>query len=160
MTVKPLTRITHVEDEPDIRAIAELALKDIAGYEVDLCSSGTDALARVSGFRPDLIILDVMMPGMDGIETYKRLRQMPELATTPIVFMTAKAMQHEVERYKAMGAAGVIAKPFDPLRLPDRIGEIWNQSQTVTPAVGVTGSTSIQDPMPPRDGMGPGPSSS
>lgn len=129
MAPKPLSRITYVEDEPDIRAIAELALKDISGYEVDLCRSGPEALERVEGFRPDLVILDVMMPGMDGIETFNRLRAMPQFSATPVIFMTAKAMQHEVERYLAMGAADVIPKPFDPLNLSSQIEGIWRRSQ-------------------------------
>lgn len=132
MASRHLKRITYVEDEPDIRAIAELALKDIAGYELDPCCSGPDALARVEAFDPDLIILDVMMPGMDGIETFGRLRAMPKFATTPMVFMTAKAMQHEIERYMALGAADVIPKPFDPLTLPSRIEEIWQRSQSAS----------------------------
>ena len=76
------------------------------------------------GFHPDLIILDVMMPGMDGIETYNLLRAIPDLADTPVVFMTAQAMNHEMDRYRALGAADVIAKPFDPLALSARVQEI------------------------------------
>ena len=129
MTSNPLTRILYVEDEPDIRAVAELALKDIAGYEVELCCNGPEAVERAKSFAPDLIILDMMMPGMDGIETFKRLREIPGLSTTPVVFMTAKAMQHEIGRYLAIGAAAVIPKPFDPLTLPSQIAEIWQRSQ-------------------------------
>jgi len=124
-----LQRLTYVEDEPDIRSITEFALKELGGYELDVCTSGPEALDRTPDFNPDLIILDVMMPGMDGIETYKRLRAIPELAATPIVFMTAKAMKHETERYRALGAADVIPKPFDPITLPGRIREIWNRAR-------------------------------
>jgi CheY-like chemotaxis protein len=123
-----LQRVTYVEDEPDIRTLTEFALKEIGGYEIDVCASGHEALEKTPGFNPDLIILDVMMPGMDGIETYKRLREIPELSKTPIVFMTAKAMKHETDRYRALGAVDVIAKPFDPITLPDRIREILNHA--------------------------------
>jgi two-component system, OmpR family, response regulator len=120
-----LQRVTYVEDEPDIRTLTEFALKELGGYELDVCASGPEALERTPDFNPDLIILDVMMPGMDGIETYRRLREIPNLAHTPIIFMTAKAMKHETDRYRALGAVDVIAKPFDPISLPDRIREIW-----------------------------------
>jgi two-component system OmpR family response regulator len=125
MNTEGLHRVTYVEDDPDIRSITEFALKELGGFELDVCASGPEALDRAPGFNPDLIILDVMMPGMDGIETYKRLRAIPTLAKTPIVFMTAKAMKHETERYRALGAADVIAKPFDPIKLPERVREIW-----------------------------------
>jgi len=126
---KQMQRLTYVEDEPDIRAIAEFALREIGGYEVDVCASGPEALERTPAFNPDIIILDVMMPGMDGIETYQRLRAIPALAQIPIIFMTAKAMKHETDRYRALGAADVIPKPFDPITLPERIQEIWQQAQ-------------------------------
>jgi len=128
MAPRPLNRILYVEDDPDIRAVAELALKDIAGYEVDLCCSGPEAVALARSITPDLVILDIMMPGMDGIETFKRLREIPGLATTPVVFMTAKAMQPEIGRYISLGAAAVIPKPFDPLELPSQIAEIWQRA--------------------------------
>ncbi len=128
-------RLTYVEDEPDIRSITEFALKELGGYELDVCSNGHEALARTPDFNPDLIILDVMMPGMDGIETYKRLRAIPKLAETPVIFMTAKAMKHETDRYRALGAADVIPKPFDPIALPDRVREIWQQAQRAKTAI-------------------------
>lgn len=120
-----LQRITYVEDEPDIRAITEFALTQLGGYSLDVCASGSEAVERTAGFKPDLVLLDVMMPGMDGIETFRRLKELPEFDTTPVVFMTAKAMKHETDRYRELGAADVIAKPFDPLTLSDRIRQIW-----------------------------------
>jgi two-component system, OmpR family, response regulator len=131
---RELHRLTYVEDEPDIRSIAEFALTEIGDFELDACSSGAEAVERTPGFNPDLIILDVMMPGMDGIETFKRLRAIPQLAHTPIIFMTAKAMKHETDRYKALGAADVIAKPFDPIALPERIRQIWQNALAELPA--------------------------
>jgi two-component system, OmpR family, response regulator len=123
-----LERLTCVEDDPDIRSITEFALRDLGGFTLDVCASGPEAIERTPDFNPDLIILDVMMPGMDGIETLKRLREIPKLAKTPVVFMTAKAMKHEIDRYMALGAEEVIPKPFDPLMLPDRVGEIWQRA--------------------------------
>jgi two-component system, OmpR family, response regulator len=117
-------RITYVEDEPDIRAITEIALRTIGGFTLDVCVCGRDALERSTGFRPDLVLLDVMMPEMDGIETYRRLRKLNGLASTPIVFMTASVLHNEVANYKALGAAAVIAKPFNPLGLADQLRAI------------------------------------
>jgi CheY-like chemotaxis protein len=128
MSVK-LDRVTYVEDEPDIRSITEFALKEIGGFTLDVCASGPEAIGKAPAFNPDLIILDVMMPGMDGIETFERLRVIPQLAETPIIFMTAKAMTHETDHYRSLGAADVITKPFDPLTLSDRIQEIWQKAK-------------------------------
>lgn len=127
MTRSPLTRIMHVEDEPDIQEIARMALEMVGGFTVASCDGGQDALAKVGTFRPDLILLDVMMPGMDGPTTLAELRKLPETAATPIVFMTAKVQTHEVARLKELGAADVIEKPFDPMTLADRVTTIWNE---------------------------------
>ena len=121
-----LQRITYVEDEPDIRTIAELALTRIGGFTLQVCKSGQEAIARAPGFLPHLILLDVMMPGIDGLETLSRLRVQEETAATPVIFMTAKAQRHETEHYKSLGAIGVIPKPFDPLELPTTIAAIWH----------------------------------
>lgn len=124
-----LRRISYIEDEPDIRSIAEFALTQIGGFVVDICASGSEAIDKAPAFQPDLILLDVMMPGMDGIETFKRIQKIPGLAMTPVVFMTAKAMQHEVTRYRSLGAADVIAKPFDAMALPNQLRKIWEHVQ-------------------------------
>ncbi|WP_166266734.1 response regulator [Marinobacter caseinilyticus] len=123
-----LRRILYVEDEPDIRAVAELALSAVGGFEVRLCESGTEAIGAALDFRPDFILLDVMMPGMDGPETLKSLRSVPELAVIPVAFMTAKVQPSEIEGYKALGASDVIAKPFDPMTLADTVRKIWTES--------------------------------
>lgn len=121
-----LEKILYVEDDLDIQAVAEMSLSDVGGFTVKICSSGQEALETAPVFLPGLILLDVMMPGMDGPTTLKALREMPEFENTPIVFMTAKVMGAEVEQYKEMGAVGVIPKPFDPMTLPDQIREIWD----------------------------------
>ena len=121
-----LQRITYVEDEPDIRTIGELALTRIGGFTLQVCESGHQAVADAPSFQPHLILLDVMMPGIDGLETLSRLRDCQETADTPVIFMTAKAQRHETEHYKSLGAIGVIPKPFDPIELPTTIAAIWH----------------------------------
>lgn len=121
-----LQRILYAEDDADIQAIAVMVLETINGFTLEVCSSGTEALRKAVEFNPDLILLDVMMPGMDGPETLKNLRQFPTLAATPVVFMTAKVQPQEVQGYLDLGAAGVIAKPFDPMTLADQLRAIWD----------------------------------
>ena len=125
MTDQPLSRILYVDDEADIREIVQLALESVGGFTVGLCDSGACALERAQSFRPDLILLDVMMPGMDGFETLQRLRQVPDVAGIPVVFMTAKVQPNDLNRYRGLGAAEVIVKPFDPMTLPGQVQEIW-----------------------------------
>ncbi len=120
-----LTRILYVEDEPDIQAVAKLALEMVGGYTVKICSSGEEALREAVAFAPDMILLDVMMPGMDGPSTLKALRELSALANTPVAFMTAKVQPQEVAQYKAIGARDVIAKPFDPMNLASQVRAIW-----------------------------------
>jgi len=120
-----LTRILYVEDEPDIQAVARLALETVGGFTVAICGSGQEALDKAPVFRAELILLDVMMPGMDGPTTLGNLRRLPGLTDTPVIFMTAKVQPHEVEQYKALGALDVIAKPFDPMQISDQIRAIW-----------------------------------
>jgi len=120
----PIARVLVVDDEPHIRRIGELALRSVGGLEVHLAASGAEAVELAAAERPDVILLDVMMPGMDGPTTLGTLRERPETARIPVIFMTAKVQKHEVERYLRLGAAGVIAKPFDPMRLPDDVRRI------------------------------------
>lgn len=121
-------RILYVEDDEDIREIARLALEVVGGFEVMLCASGEQALAGVAAFDPDIILLDVMMPGMDGPSTLTALRRLPVVSQTPVAFMTAKIQPQEIAAYKAMGAVEVIAKPFDPMTLPEQIRAIWRKA--------------------------------
>ncbi len=125
--MNPLNRVLYVEDEPDIQAVARIALEMVGGLTVKICSSGEQALREAAGFAPDMILLDVMMPGMDGPTTLKALRETPALATTPVVFMTAKVQPAEVARYSSMGALGVIPKPFDPMTLASQIRVFWEK---------------------------------
>lgn len=122
-------RVMYVEDDPDIRAIAEIALQDVGGFIAKLCESGAEALLAAPAFEPDLVLLDVMMPGMDGPTTLRKLRQLPGLAQTPVIFMTARLQRSEIGEYRALGAAGVIPKPFDPMTLSDSILQILSDGQ-------------------------------
>ncbi len=116
-------RILYVEDEADIREIAAFALED-EDFEVLFCASGEEALAAVVDFGPDLVLLDVMMPGLDGPMTLQRLRQLPGQGNTTVAFLTAKVQPNEVSEFLALGAKDVIAKPFDPMTLPDQIRKL------------------------------------
>lgn len=125
MTDRPLNKIMLVEDDPDIQEVAVMALADFGGFSVDVCSSGLEALERVGEIAPDLVLLDVMMPGMDGPTALKELKANDATSAIPVVFMTARSQPHEVEEYKALGAIDVITKPFDPIQLGDIVRGIW-----------------------------------
>jgi len=127
MPVPQLSRILFVEDELDIQMVARLALEDVGGFTVKVCGSGSEALETVSEFLPQLILLDVMMPDPDGPTTLAALAEIPESATTPVVFVTAKVQNHEVTEYLELGAIDVIVKPFDPMKLASRVLEIWHR---------------------------------
>lgn len=122
-----LQRVLYVEDEPDIQAVAKLALELVGGLTAKICSSGAEAVGAAAGFAPDMILLDVMMPGMDGPSTLKALRLQPALAAVPVAFMTAKVQPAEVAYYKSLGARDVIAKPFDPMALAGQVRAIWER---------------------------------
>ena len=122
-----LERILYVEDESDIRTIAVTVLEAVGGFAVIACASGREAVEAAPGANADLILLDVMMPGMDGPATLKALREIPETARTPTIFITAKVQPGEIEHFKALGAIDVIAKPFDPMLLSAQIREIWQR---------------------------------
>jgi two-component system, OmpR family, response regulator len=121
-----LVRIMYIEDEPDIIEIAKIALEDIGGFTLECCRSGSEAVKKAAEFKPDLFLIDVMMPQMDGPATLRELRKIAEFVSTPVIFMTAKAQASEIKEYIAMGALDVITKPFDPLKLPSTIQNIWN----------------------------------
>lgn len=125
MNRESLKTVLYVDDEPDIREVVELSLGLVSGLTIHTCDSGERALEILPQLRPDLILLDVMMPRLDGPSTLQRLRADPELSRIPVVFMTAKAMPQEVERFKQLGAIAVIAKPFDPMRLGEQVISIW-----------------------------------
>ena len=124
-----LERILYAEDNDDIQQIAIIALETIGGFTLKICNDGVEALAAIEEFSPQLILLDVMMPNMDGPNALIKIREIEAFKNTPTIFMTAKVQPDEVEKYLKMSAIGVIAKPFDPMTLADQIREIWEKSE-------------------------------
>lgn len=111
-------KVLIIDDDADIRSIARLSLTRLGGMEVVEAASGTEGVRKAQDEKPDVILLDMMMPAMDGSATLAALRSQPATATTPVIFLTAKAMRAEIERLRALGAAGILIKPFDPRTLP------------------------------------------
>lgn len=120
-----LRSILYIEDDDDIREVASLTLRLVAGFEVLTAAGGEEGIVSARTARPDLILLDRMMPGLDGIATLARLRADPETAAIPVIFLTARSQQDEIEDLISKGAAGVVGKPFDPMTLGDSLREIW-----------------------------------
>lgn len=127
MSLPQLKKILYVDDAQDLRKMVEVSLGRMGGYELKLCESGEAALVEVLSFAPDLMLLDVMMTGMSGPETLELMRQAPELANIPVIFMTSKATPEEIDNYKQLGAIEVIPKPFDPMQLPEKIQQVWQR---------------------------------
>lgn len=123
--MRSLRRILMVEDDADIALLGQIALEDIGGYEVAVCGSGDEALARLAEFKPDLALLDYRLPGMNGGELLGAMRQRPDSADLPVIFLTASVMPDRVSHLLGLGAADLIAKPFDPMTLAAQIESIW-----------------------------------
>lgn len=126
MTEK-LKNIFYVEDDESIAEVTKIVLQDMGGFEVQHYYSGKEAIEALKTSRPQLILMDVMMPDMDGPTTLEEIKKNPDLKTIPVIFMTAKAQIHEQESYLKMGAIGVIVKPFDPMNLCKVIENFWNK---------------------------------
>ncbi len=125
----PIT-LMHVDDEPDIREVAAMALELDPDINLTSMASGEDALKQLSaGARPDVILLDVMMPQMDGPGVLSALRRMEGLGETPVIFMTARAQSGEIDRFKTLGAIGVITKPFDPMTLASQVRDLLAEAR-------------------------------
>jgi len=122
-----LDKILHVEDDPVIQMITLLCLEKLGGFTVEQACTGKEALEIAPGFMPHLLLLDVMMPEMNGPEVLLEVRKLKVTAQTPAIFMTAKAQDHEVQQLRSLGALGVIAKPFDPLTLADEIRGLYRK---------------------------------
>ena len=117
-------KILLVDDEDDIREVAQMSLEMTAGWEVVTAPSGADALRTAAAEQPDAILLDVMMPGMDGPATARALRAEPDTAEIPIILLTAKVQAADRRRFDDLGVAGILAKPFDPIALADQVREV------------------------------------
>jgi CheY-like chemotaxis protein len=118
-----------VEDDPDIRMILEFSLTMVGNFEVCLCPSGEAALAQAPTFKPDIVLLDVMMPDLTGPQTLIALRAQAGMKGVPVVFITAKAMPDEVEELLQYGVSGVMVKPFDPVKLPQDLRMYWEHDR-------------------------------
>jgi two-component system, OmpR family, response regulator len=122
---RTLKRILLVEDDPDIQTVTSMALGSFGGYTVHVCSSAAEAIESAAEFLPELILLDVMMPGMDGMDTLRALREIPATASTPVIFLTARVQPADVAKYKLLDSLAVIRKPFEPTALVETIQDIW-----------------------------------
>jgi len=125
--MKELKLILLIEDEPDIQEIVKSALELVGGYDVIGAYNGSDGFALAKDKQPDLILLDMMMPGINGIETYNLLHNECKTTNIPVIFMTAKVQQHEVESYIKLGSVALFPKPFDPMTISEQIGAIWSK---------------------------------
>ena len=125
MSAPALKNVLYVDDDADIGEIVHMSLSLDGDLLVSVCDGGDCALTQMRDARPDLVMLDVMMPGMDGPSILARMRADAALAHIPVIFMTAKASSSEVARFRDMSAIGVIAKPFDPMALGRRVKALW-----------------------------------
>jgi len=128
--VSTLQRIMYVEDEPDIQAVAKLALELVGGFTVKVCSSGEEALREAEAFAPEMILLDVMMPEMDGFETLRLLR---EISTMPVILLTVRDDEEDITHGLSLGADDYITKPFSPRVLTSRVGAVLRRAHWPAP---------------------------
>jgi len=126
--MKELKKILYAEDEPDIQMIVETIIQAMSDYNIKICDNGQVLLDCVEDYKPDLILLDVMMPLMDGPTTFKNLQENEKTNDIPVIFMTAKAQVHEVKAFSDSGVIGIITKPFDPMQLCSIIKEFWDEN--------------------------------
>ena len=125
MPAQPLVRICYVEDDEDIQRIVRMSLERVGKMTVEVVSDPMVAIERMIAFKPELVMLDWMMPGMDGPTLLRRMRDVEETKRLPVVFITAKASQRELEELRTLGAVGTISKPFSPKDLPEQLKTIW-----------------------------------
>ena len=125
MPERPLNRICYVEDDEDIQRIVRMSLERVGKMTVEVVGDPTKAIEAMTGFHPDLVMLDWMMPKMDGPAVFRQMKLRPDTSHLPVVFITAKAAQRDLDELMKMGAAGTISKPFNPKDLPDQLRAIW-----------------------------------
>ncbi|MBC7803754.1 MAG: response regulator [Candidatus Parcubacteria bacterium] len=125
MPARPLNRICYVEDDEDIQRIVRMSLERVGKMTVEVVSDPMVAIERIIAFKPELVMLDWMMPGMDGPTLFRKMRETPETKDLPVVFITAKASTRELDELKTMGAVGTISKPFSPKDLPEQLRAMW-----------------------------------
>ena len=125
MPDRPLQRICYVEDDEDIQRIVRMSLERVGKMTVEVVTDSLKAIEVIIAFKPDLVMLDWMMPGMDGPTLFRKMKQDAQLGALPVVFITAKAAQRDTDELLALGAAGVLSKPFSPKDLPDQLRAVW-----------------------------------
>jgi len=125
MNENALSKILYVEDDADLQQIVSMILEDIGGYQVKICNSGKQALAEAYKFQPDLFLLDVMLPEMDGPSLLKEIRKNPTFKDIPAIFISAKVQGDELLEYSEQGVLGIIRKPFDPISISDTINVLY-----------------------------------
>ena len=126
MTTKPLERVCYVEDDEDIQRIVRMSLERVGKMTVEIVGDPMVAVEAIIRFKPDLVMLDWMMPGMDGPTLFRKLKEEPETKDLPVIFITAKATSAELAELRSLGALGAISKPFAPKDLPDQLRALWN----------------------------------
>ena len=128
MDIPQLKRIMYVDDDPDLQDIVRVGLETRGGFTVTCCDSGNQALEEISNFKPDLVILDMVLPGMSGLQLLDRMRELRGVPWIPVIFLTSKIRPDQVEDYEKLGVIGVINKPLNPLELRHQVREIWERS--------------------------------
>jgi len=126
MPAQPLNRICYVEDDEDIQRIVRMSLERVGKMTVEVVGDPMVAIERIIAFKPELVLLDWMMPGMDGPTLFRKMLETPATKSLPVVFITAKASQRELDELRTLGAAGTISKPFSPKDLPGQLRAIWS----------------------------------
>ena len=127
MPERPLNRIVYVEDDEDIQRIVRMSLERVGKMTVEVVGDPTMAIETITAFKPDLVMLDWMMPKMDGPTLFREMQQRPDTKVLPVVFITAKAAQRDLDELMKMGAVATISKPFAPKELPEQLREIWRK---------------------------------
>lgn len=127
MPDRALNRICYVEDDEDIQRIVRLSLERVGKMTVEVVGDPTMAIEAITAFKPDLVMLDWMMPKLDGPALFRQMQQHPETSAIPVVFITAKASERDLDELMAMGVAATIFKPFSPKDLPNQLREIWKK---------------------------------
>ena len=127
MPAQALSRVCYVEDDEDIQRIVRMSLERVGKMSVQVVGDPTAAIDAMTSFKPDLVMLDWMMPVLDGPALFRKMKENPATSALPVVFITAKAAQRDLDELHKLGAAGTISKPFSPKELPDQLRAIWGK---------------------------------
>jgi CheY-like chemotaxis protein len=142
--MRDLQSVLYVDDDPDICSVVQATLRLVPGLDVQTADSGERAIDLAYELRPDLLLMDVMMPGLDGPSTFRRMRESALLSIMPVIFMTAKVLPAEIAQLLQLGAIGVIVKPFDPLKLYSELLSLWNKESTARGPIEGGGPAEVQ----------------